>query len=164
MAEKCVFEKDNLLVHVNYGIGQVTALENKCLGNKHILYYRIEGENYTFWLPVNNADTKRVRPAVSRKEMQKSIHTLEGRPKALGKNHKQRQDRIKDAVSKCSIVPTARLVRDLLVAQAERKLGESELKALDKLEKHFIMEWSVVYNFKLQKARMELRELLTIDD
>ena len=82
----------------------------------------------------------------------------------MGKNHKQRQDRIKDAVSKCSIVPTARLVRDLLVAQAERKLGESELKALDKLEKHFIMEWSVVYNFKLQKARMELRELLTIDD
>lgn len=94
--------------------------------------------------------------------MHKAIHALRGRPKALGKDHEQRQNRINDTLSKCSIVPTACLVRDLLIAQAERRLGVSELRVLEKLEKHFIMEWSVVFNIKPKKARMELREILGI--
>jgi RNA polymerase-interacting CarD/CdnL/TRCF family regulator len=160
MVDSSVFAKGDWVVHVYYGVGQVIALENKCLGGKDISYYRIEGEDGTFWLPVDNADNERVRPIVSHKELQSAIQVLEEPPQELGSNHKQRQNRMKDAISKCEIIPTACLVRDLLFAQAERKLNITEEETLEKLEKNLIKEWSVVLNIKPEKVQMQLRDLL----
>ena len=164
MVNRSVFNKGDWVVHVNYGIGRVIAQEKKCLEEREILYYRIEGEDGTFWLPVNNAHTARVRPVVSQIEMQKAIQVLEDSPQELEKNHRQRQVQIKEVLSKCSIDQTASLVRDLLFTQSERKLNVLEQETLDKLKKHLIMEWSVVLDIKPQEARMQLREMFAVDD
>jgi len=78
----------------------------------------------------------------------------------LRTNYKQRQIRMKDAISKCSTMPTACLVRDLRYAQAERKLNLTEEEILEKLEKNLILEWSVVLDIKREKVNMQLRDLL----
>lgn len=130
------------------------------MGEKDILYYRIKGGNGTFWLPVNKADAERVRRTVSQEKLQKAIRVLGEHPRELDKNHKERHSMIKEVKSKGSIVPIARLVRDLFFKKAERKLNLTEQEALEDLEKRLIMEWAVVLNIKPHEARMQLRDLL----
>jgi len=160
MATNLVYSVGTWIVHVYYGVGQVVRLEKKHLEGKENLYYRVESRNGTFWLPVNKADSDRIRPIVSKSKMRSAIQALEEPPERLVGNHMQRKTQIKEIQSTGSIVPIARLVRDLSFQASEKKLSIPEQETLDSLKKRLAMEWSVVFDIKPQEAQKQLNALL----
>ena len=163
MAVNHGFEEGDWLVHVHHGIGQIIKLEQKSIGNRQDLYYRIEGIDCTFWVPASSIDNERIRPAVSKRKMQEAISILKRPPRELERDYKKRQQLIKEIMSEHSLAQNARLVRDLNHAQIDRRLGVTESRILDHLEKHLIMEWSVVLDIDLQEANRRLRDSLSAD-
>jgi RNA polymerase-interacting CarD/CdnL/TRCF family regulator len=68
-----VYEKGDWLVHPSYGIGQVKKIEKKKIEGRKTEFYRVEGENVTYWLPVGELEASRVRRLASKKEFRKSF-------------------------------------------------------------------------------------------
>ncbi len=155
-----MFVKGSWIVHVYYGVGQVIRLEKKCLDGKKTIYYRVEGKDGTFWLPVNKADNKRVRPIASQKQLNSAINAIKEEPRTFTEDYKQRQIMLNESKSEGSLHETACLVRDLSYWEANKHLNLSEKETLEYLKSRLSMEWSVVFNIKQQEARTKLNELL----
>jgi RNA polymerase-interacting CarD/CdnL/TRCF family regulator len=155
-----MFVKGNWIVHIYYGVGQVKRLEKKCLDGKRTIYYRVEGKDGTFWLPVNKSDTKRVRPIASQKQLNSAIQAIKEEPRKFTEDYKQRQIFMNESKSKGSLLEIACLVRDLSYWEVEKHLNLSEKETLEHLKNRMSMEWSIVLDIKQQEARTELNELL----
>jgi RNA polymerase-interacting CarD/CdnL/TRCF family regulator len=155
-----MFVKGNWIVHIYYGVGQVKRLEKKCLDGKKTIYYRVEGKDGTFWLPVNKSDTKRVRPIASQKQLNSAIQAIKEEPRKFTEDYKQRQIFMNESKSKGSLLEIACLVRDLSYWEVEKHLNLSEKETLEHLKNRMSMEWSIVLDIKQQEARTELNELL----
>ncbi len=155
-----MFVKGNWIVHLYYGVGQVKRLEKKCLDGKKTIYYRVEGKDGTFWLPVNKSDTKRVRPIASQKQLNSAIQAIKEEPRKFTEDYKQRQIFMNESKSKGSLLEIACLVRDLSYWEVEKHLNLSEKETLEHLKNRMSMEWSIVLDIKQQEARTELNELL----
>ena len=163
MAVNHGFAEGDWLVHLHHGIGQIIKLEQKSIGNRQDLYYRIEGIDCTFWIPASKIENENIRPAVSKRKMQEAIRILRRPPGELERDYKKRQKQIKEIMSEHSLAQNARLVRDLYHAQTNRKLGVTETRILEHLEKHLIMEWSVVFDIDLEEANRRLKDSLSTD-
>lgn len=155
-----MFVKGNWIVHIYYGVGQVKRLEKKCLDGKKTIYYRVEGKDGTFWLAVNKADTKRVRPIASQKQLNSAIQAIKEQPREFTEDYKQRQIFMNESKSRGSLLEIACLVRDLSYWEVEKHLNLSEKEMLEHLKNRLSMEWSIVLDIKQQEARTELNELL----
>jgi len=155
-----MFVKGNWIVHIYYGVGQVKRLEKKCLDGKKTIYYRVEGKDGTFWLPVNKSDTERVRPIASQKQLDSAIQAIKEQPRTFTEDYKQRQILLNESKSEGSLLEIACLVRDLSYWEVEKHLNLSEKETLEHLKNRLSMEWSIVEDIKQQEARTELNELL----
>ena len=155
-----MFVKGNWIVHLYYGVGQVKRLEKKCLDGKKTIYYRVEGKDGTFWLPVNKSDTERVRPIASQKQLDSAIQAIKEQPRTFTEDYKQRQILLNESKSEGSLLEIACLVRDLSYWEVEKHLNLSEKETLEHLKNRLSMEWSIVEDIKQQEARTELNELL----
>lgn len=160
MANIKTFAKGDWIVHVNYGVGQVKGLERKGIAGKDTLYYRIENDSSTFWLPVSRANTKRVRPIVTKRKLTEAIRLLKDTPQEVFENHKQRENWIKETRLKGALRSTVCLVRDLFVQDSKKKLSPREQDILEDLKKQVVMEWSAVLDIKPFEARSQLENLL----
>jgi RNA polymerase-interacting CarD/CdnL/TRCF family regulator len=155
-----MFVKGNWIVHIYYGVGQVKRLEKKCLDGKKTIYYRVEGKDGTFWLPVNKSDTERVRPIASQKQLDSALQAIKEQPRTFTEDYKQRQILLNESKLEGSLLEIACLVRDLSYWQVEKHLNLSEKETLEHLKNRLSMEWSIVEDIKQQEARTELNELL----
>lgn len=155
-----MFIKGSWIVHVYYGVGQIKRLEKKALDGKKTIYYRVEGKDGTFWLPVNKADTKRVRPIASKRQLNSAIKAIKEEPRKFTEDYKQRQILMNESKSQGTLLETACLVRDLSHWEANKNLNLSEKETLEYLKNRLSMEWSVVSNIKQQEASAKLNELL----
>ena len=155
-----MFVKGNWIVHIYYGVGQVKRLEKKCLDGKKTIYYRVEGKDGTFWLPVNKSDTERVRPIASQKQLDSALQAIKEQPRTFTEDYKQRQILLNESKLEGSLLEIASLVRDLSYWEVEKHLNLSEKETLEHLKNRLSMEWSIVEDIKQQEARTELNELL----
>ena len=155
-----MFVKGNWIVHIYYGVGQVKRLEKKCLDGKKTIYYRVEGKDGTFWLPVNKSDTERVRPIASQKQLDSALQAIKEQPRTFTEDYKQRQILLNESKLEGSLLEIASLIRDLSYWEVEKHLNLSEKETLEHLKNRMSMEWSIVLDIKQQEARTELNELL----
>ena len=169
MSEQAVKKEENRsysegmwIVHANYGVGQIIRYEEKQLGGKNRSYYRVEGDNATFWFSPDRAgSTKRVRPVATRGKLKEAIKVMAERPQKLAPTHKERVTQIQKIVSTGSLIPIAGLIRDLSYQAVERKLSNPEQETLENLQKRLVKEWSVVFDVKPEEAQTKINESLT---
>jgi RNA polymerase-interacting CarD/CdnL/TRCF family regulator len=155
------FSKGDWIVHLHYGVGQITGIEKKQIGDEKTAYYRAQTENSTFWVPVNELDDTRVRQIASKYRIRKAIKILKDTPEALSDDHNERKRQINEVMGEISLESGARLVRDLSARQASNKLNPSEEKALDQFSQNFILEWSVSMDSEIEKTREKFQELIS---
>ena len=162
MEENRVYSEGMWVVHTNYGVGQITMSEKKQLGGENSLYYRVEGDNATFWLSVDTLDsTDRVRPVASKQKLREAIAVMGERPKKLAATHKERVSQIHDIMASGSLLPIAGLLRDLTHQASERNLSIPEQETLEKLQTRIATEWSVVFDINPEEARTKIDKVLS---
>lgn len=155
-----LYPEGSWIVHNNYGVGKVVRLEEKHLEGSANLYYRVEGNNGTFWVPADHPDSERLRSIASRKKMESAIQSLGETPQPLDSNHIQRKAQIKEVLSSGSIHAIAGLVRDLTAFSSGRKLGIPEQEMLESLKGRLVAEWSLVMGVDSHTARAVLERIL----
>lgn len=160
MAEANQYTPGDWIVHRNYGVGQIKAIEEMPIGGEDVSCLKVKTNNSTFWVPLDNADSERLRPVVTEKAMKRALAALGRPPKEMHSNHKRRKSRIKKALQEGSMTGLARLVRDLHARQELTRLNQTEETALSRITDRFVREWSVSMGIQVDSARRELNRIL----
>jgi RNA polymerase-interacting CarD/CdnL/TRCF family regulator len=162
--EEPVFSRGDWIVHIFYGIGRVRRIEKKRLGGENTSYFRVEGKDSVFWVPVEQVEQSRVRPVASPYQLRKALKVLKKPPREVDLTHKQRQELIKKTRSDGSLLMICRLIRDLSAMQDAKSLGENDRRSLAFFKDLLLQEWSICADMTIEETRRRLQELLVGDE
>ena len=155
------FGKGDWVVHNFYGVGQIAGVETKKLGDEKTKYYKVKTSSSTYFIPVNNIDTDRVRAIASDYMLRKVKKLLLERPALLPEDHNVRKKEISERMGDCSLAATAELIRDLSARKKTHHLNDNEEKILETLSNQLTLEWSISKGYDQEKAAEQLEEALT---
>lgn len=156
MSKSRPFKKGDWIVHANYGVGQILAMETKILGDKETRYYKVEARNSTFFIPVENAENDRIRPVASRQKLRAAMKVLRQPPQDLDADHNARKRQIAEMASEFSPQGTAELVRDLAARRAERGLNDNEERTFELASLRLAREWAITEKMEFDEAQQKL--------
>lgn len=158
--EKRDYGKGDWVVHLYHGVGQVRGIVKRKVNGKKNEYYRVRTENSTLFIPVEEFDEERLRPAATRSELEEAIHVLEREPKEMADDHHDRRRRIRNVKADGSLSSMMRLVRDLSWRRYDKKLNNTEERALRRFKDRLVREWAVALDVTNEEARRHLNRLL----
>jgi len=159
MTEK-VFDPGDWVVHKNYGLGHIQRIEKKRIGGETQRYYRVKNNESIYWIPVETESVERVRPMVSKRELNAALKQLSTPANPLSRNYKQRKHELEDAIKDGRLASVCRVIRDLHGWKQEKSFNEHERRIYDTQTKRLLREWSVCAGIKVSEARKKLNSLL----
>lgn len=148
------------IVHLHHGVGEIECIEEKELGGDSTTYYKVNTKTKTLWVPLDKAENRWFRPLASPEEFDEIIEILQRPPREMHSNHNTRKKRINTVKSSGSLRELARLIRDLWGRREQRRLNNTEERALRRFTDRFLREWSVAKGLDEEEARHRMRELL----
>jgi CarD family transcriptional regulator len=162
MAEnlEVTYRPGDWIVHLHHGVGEIECIEEKELGGDSTTYYKVNTKTKTLWVPLDKAENRWFRPLASPEEFDEIIEILQRPPREMHSNHNTRKKRINSVKSSGSLQELARLIRDLWGRRAERRLNNTEERALRRFTDRFLREWSVAKGLDEEEARQRMQELL----
>jgi len=154
------YEVGDWIVHLTYGVGQVQRIENMLVRENKCHCYRVRTDDGTFWLPLDNANNRRVRPLATPERIQRALRALREKPQKLTKNYKSRFKHIQKVMFDGNLNTDAKLVRDLNARMFRKGLSPTEQSAFNIIVKRFLQEWMVSTGIKMQDVRQEMNRFL----
>lgn len=144
--------KGDWVVHAFYGIGQITKVETKTIGDEKAKYFRVDARNSTYYVPVKNTNFDRIRPLSSDYKFRKARKILKSDPVNLPENHNDRRKYISEFVANGEMDIAAELIRDLNFRKQTHSLNDFESNVLENAEKMFLREWAIIQNITEEEA------------
>lgn len=162
--KKVVLElkEGDFIVHATHGVGKIQGIDRKKLaGEKHV-FYVVKTEKLTYWLPMIDSKSKRIRSVSAPATFTKALSVIRQKPVLLSNNFRTRIKYIKDEMAKCSVLANARLIRDMHARNAEKNLHVNEHRTLEKLKNQFTNEWGIAAGSDRKTANANLEKALSI--
>jgi RNA polymerase-interacting CarD/CdnL/TRCF family regulator len=161
MENQGIYQVGDQIVHNNYGVGKVTGVVEKVLSGETTLYYRVAGDDVTYYVPVEKADCIRVRPLASGEKLSQALKLLSQDPVAMDDDYKKRRLHIKLVRSDGRLRPMVELLRDLAGRRQNSGLSDAEKEAYEAVERRLASELAAVMEKELEEARRDLGVLLS---
>jgi CarD family transcriptional regulator len=157
----CTFSPGDWIVHCNYGIGQIKAIETKKIGEEATTYYKIEAQNNsTIWAPVTSEESL-LRPAASEDEFAEVVQVLKRPSRKMNARFQTRIARIRQVSREGNPVKVAQTVRDLWARRSRRgQLSNTEESAWRSLTDRLIAEWTISMGLDETQANQKMYNLL----
>jgi RNA polymerase-interacting CarD/CdnL/TRCF family regulator len=140
-------------VHTYYGIGQIKSIETKTIENKKRKYFKVKARNSTFFVPVGQIDTERIRPVGSDYKLRKAKKILKSTPEVMPEDHNERKKMLAETSSDSSLEVSAETIRDLRYRKINEGLNDFEEKTLQGVEKLFVREWAIIQEISEEEAQ-----------
>ncbi len=131
------------IVHASHGLGQITGMDAKEFQGDVRAYYVVKTSQITYWLPVAESASARIRPLSSETDFQEALNQIGSEPQPLSEAFRKRLEYIKQQVDSCSLMKKAALIRDLHARNVQRDIHINEKKILEKLQGQFVEEWII---------------------
>lgn len=137
------FSAGDWIIHNTHGIGKVIAIEEKSFAKQpEKIYYRIETDEITIWVPADQDEVLRMLPPPE--EYDRAVAILKQPSRRMSPAFKSRLARIRQARAAGTPQALARIVRDLWARQKRRgQLSNTEKVALRDLINQLLAEWSL---------------------
>ncbi len=101
-----------------------------------------------------------MRPAATKKELKKALKVLKETPEEMASDHNDRRRRIREVKNEGTLKDILELVRDLSWRRYDKKLNNTEERALRRFKDRLLREWSVAMDTTPEEARRELNKIL----
>jgi CarD family transcriptional regulator len=155
------FQVGDYVVHPAYGVGQVDRIEErKFSGTERRLYYEVNIQNGTVWVPVETQNDSRLRPVTAKKDLARYRSLLKKIPSEMEPDHRKRHTELAERMKAGSFEVMCEIVRDLTARSWRQSLNEADLASLRKARESLCQEWSVAKGISLSDADHEIEALL----
>ena len=148
-----IYTLGDIVVHRNYGVGKIEAVESKPLNGENVECFKVKTENSVFWFPTNSAENPRIHPVASQKRIQKAIDILRNAPNSLEIDPLEWKQRIDDVQTSGDFLDISSLVRDLSILKTTKKLNRTQEQALNNLEDRLLREWAASLDVEIKSIR-----------
>ena len=159
MTEITPYAIGDWVVHHAYGIGQIKKIEEKTLHGESLECFRVKSKgNTSWWFPRSEVDNPRIRPIASLKVLKRAQNELQKTIRSLEPDRNMWRQRIDEVRAGDDLIATSQLVRDLTILKSQRKLNQTESKALDHFTDRLLREWSATLNTDIETIRPKLNQ------
>ena len=150
------------LVHTLYGLGQIVGVDAKEIFGDKKHYYVVKTEQITYWLPIDDIDSERIRPVASKKAFEEALDILTHEPQKLDDNFRRRLIHIKNLINDGSLQSKAILIRDIAARNVQKDIHINEKKILENLQQQFVNELMESEGINENEAKKRLQEALKL--
>ncbi len=155
------FREGDSVMHWTFGLGKVIRMEERDMSGSEVLYYAIQVNDMTIWVPEDGMLNSRLRLPTSGKEFKKLQKILTSPGDLLPDDRHLRKTMLMDILKDGSAESLCRVIRSLVAYRKVRSLNESDQALLKRLESALIGEWSVALSVTPLQAETELYRLLS---
>jgi len=148
------------VMHWTYGLGQVLRMEARNLFERQVMYYMIQIDDLSIWVPADNNLETRLRTPTSKSEFTKLFAILSGPGEPLPEDRYERKTRLLARLRDGHAESLCRVIRDLTLYQHTRPLNETDSALLKRSVKMLVGEWSYALAIQPAQAEHELQNLL----
>ncbi len=157
------FQVGDCVVHPTHGVGHVVKMEKKkFFGNKERLYYEVNTDKCTVWVPVEDYEELGLRPLTPKTNLAKFRDVLTAPPNELDPDYRTRHAAVVGQLREGSFQDLCEVVRDLTALSWEKPLNESDSTTLQKAYDNLCAEWAVTSGLSLLDATQEIEALLNV--
>jgi len=152
--------KGDWIVHSRHGLGQVVGTDTKELLGDRKEFYVVKTNAVTYWLPISEVGSERIRAVESPETFQKALEIAAEEPVRLTENYRRRLAYIKEKGDDSSLLVKAALIRDMYARSAQKDVHINEKKVLEGLQQQFVNEWTAACEISADEAKAKLRKAL----
>jgi RNA polymerase-interacting CarD/CdnL/TRCF family regulator len=155
------FKVDDAVVHPFYGVGHITAIEEKQFSEIDAgQYYQIAFPKSNIWLPVEAQATIGLRLVTAREDLDKYRALIKSRPVLLSSNLPKQYGELTKRLKKGSFQTMCEVVRDLTALGWKKPLGATAKATLRKTQQRLYQEWATAADIPVAQAAKEIDTLL----
>ncbi len=145
------------IVHKQYGVGQIKAIEKKVINGKVCEYFRVRINEGVYWLPIAKIPD-RVRAVSSKYKLSKALRLIRNIPDVLPKNYKIRNKEVAERAEGATLQAKGELIRDLHARKCLEGTNTSIVddRQLITLRQQFLREMAVILKIETEEAEKKL--------
>ncbi len=155
-----LYQVGEKVIHRSYGPGEIIDLDEKQLDGLKQLYYVVQSEKMTVWVPVSAGDDHSLRRPTAKKDFQKLFRILRGKADELPDDRYQRQTTLSEKMGAGSCEAVCQVIRDLSTRAYHAKLNENDMTVLRRAREFLLNEWSLSLGISCVDAQSKLDQLL----
>jgi RNA polymerase-interacting CarD/CdnL/TRCF family regulator len=148
------------IVHHSYGIGQIKEIEVKPIHGEQVPCFRVKTKDSSFWFPKNRPNNPRIRPVATPDIVQRVKKELQKPVREFDSDRKMWKRRIDEVRAGDDLIATSQMVRDLTILRTQRKLNQTEEKALSHFKDRLLREWAATMNTDYETTQLKLNNYL----
>jgi RNA polymerase-interacting CarD/CdnL/TRCF family regulator len=148
------------VVHWQYGLGKITSLDEKSLAGQTRLYYVVEIDQLTIWVPVVETGQSCLRVPTKSSEFRTLIRILDSPGDQLVENQFERQKELAQRMQRRTLTDVCHVICDLNSLSRVQKLNRNDSATLNRAKEFLLVEWEHSLGTTHANAQRELDTLL----
>jgi len=157
-----VFKVGDKVAYPPHGVGVIEGKEERDVGGKKVVYYRINliGKNMSILVPEATIESSGIRPVLSEEEINEIFDYLSEVPKNISEKwtvrHRLNVDRLKTG----DIRELATVVRNLSYRSKDKELSYSEKRMFEEAFSKLSEEIALSLGEPVKKVKQRIRKIL----
>ncbi|MEJ2600081.1 MAG: CarD family transcriptional regulator [Anaerolineales bacterium] len=155
------FKKGDRVVHKNFGVGIVVLIEGvNFSGNGPHLFYRVDFNRTTVWVPVGNRSEGGLRPITPKNHLDQYRALLKSPPVLLDDDFRKRHSELEKRMARGTFQGLCEVIRDLNALSAVKPLNYYERTLFKQSREALVSEWSVTSGLSQSETMGEIDRCL----
>lgn len=152
-----------MVVHAAYGVSQIVKIELRqfTAGVGESLYYELATSTGTVWVPVTTQAVGGLRSLTALGDLAHYGSVLAAPPTLLHKDHRYRQQAVRESLRQGSFQAVCEVVRDLTASSWQKPLNWLDTASLRRAREILDREWATAAGVSLATAMGVVDALLT---
>jgi RNA polymerase-interacting CarD/CdnL/TRCF family regulator len=155
------FQVGDKVVHWAYGPGEIIDLEEKVLSGHTSLYYVVQVNDLTLWVPSDEKGKRCMRFPTPASEFENLFILLRSPGDPLPNDRLERKLELSERMKDGTLESICRVIRDLHFFRQTQKFNESDTTTLERAQKFLLSEWGISLSTPVAQAEKELKRLLS---
>jgi RNA polymerase-interacting CarD/CdnL/TRCF family regulator len=155
-----VYKVGDIVIHCTYGSGKIVAIKDKGLLGYPCLYYVIEGDGQTLWVPVDENGSSSLHLPISRSDFKLLINILRSQGEEMSNNAYKRYDQLDERMQKASPKDLCLIIRDINYRSRSRKLNSHDIRVMRHAQSSLTEDWERSLGTPREMARREMEWIL----
>jgi RNA polymerase-interacting CarD/CdnL/TRCF family regulator len=158
-----VFCAGDSVMHWVHGLGKVIQLEQRDASGKEAMYYAVQIQDMTVWVPADGMLESRLRHPTQGADFGKLTKTLSKPGEPLPEDRHQRKLLLMEWLKDGRVESLFRVIRSLATFRKIRALNDNDQALMHRLQKMLIGEWGFAMSIPVVQAEIEFHSLLSPD-
>ncbi len=154
------FKVGDRVVHWIHGLGEIVALEERMLTGQKMVYYVVEIQEMTVYVPADDKAGSRMRLPTPERGFKKLFAILSGPGESLSEDRRERKFLLQKKLEDGQAESVCQVIRDLSSYELVRPLNDDDRNILNRARHSLLGEWEFALSVPPAEAELELHRLL----